>query len=347
MRVLIISAQEDFRFPLAEAGRKQIFAEAVRLQTEGMEVKIMIVTPRSREKIIHDGIPITLVRKVDLLRRVGYLRGFDSLHFWGTTGVVALMVGLLGRPVPRLFTVTDGGVLSIGSRAWLRKILARLMPYFYERFDVFTRYQERVLSRISARYQSRVEMRLPVLSRVQRPRREKAARPTMLYMGHLSRFKGVDIVVRVFENLLPEFPDLQLVIADNGLVYDDSGRASVIELRDRFPQHVSIKGRVDPYEELSRAHLLIYPVRRHSGTFAFPLSLFESLQCGTPFLSTRLDGFLEFFDEYFLCEKGDTKDFSARAKEILTSPEQAEQDVAHNLERFSDLTATVIRERAL
>jgi len=103
---------------------------------------------------------------------------------------------------------------------------------------------------------------------------------------------------------------------------------------DEFPTRVHLKGKVDPYAELGQAHLLLHPLQQQAGTFAFPMTLYEALICGTPFLSSDLDGLNEFFDPAFLCPPGDVGVFCERAEEILRSPGALNGAIAANLERI-------------
>ena len=330
-RTLIVSAQEDFVFPLAEAARKQIFAEAVCWRDHGAEAHILIVSPGEPYRTVVDGINIQLVRKTGLWKMTRYLAGFDAVHFWGTIGLVALMVALLSPRKRRVFTATDGGVFSTGKRASFRRMLAKFFHRFFDEFRVYTEYQKKIFLSMSQRYAGKLVTVRPHLEDLPDLTYKKTKHPSLLYMGHLSRFKAADIVLRVFENLSREIPELRLVIADNGLVYDDGSREEVDRLATQYPDRITLKGKVDPYEEIARAHLLIHPIRQHRGTFAFPLSLYECLLCRTPFLSTKLEGFLEFFDERFLCESDNIEDFTERARIILTDPDLSASRIDRNL----------------
>ena len=62
----------------------------------------------------------------------------------------------------------------------------------------------------------------------------------------------------------------------------------------KYVNNIIIKGKVNPYEELASANIYFYYFKRHSGTFAFPMSLYESLQVGTPVIGPNLDGVKEY-----------------------------------------------------
>ena len=334
-RILLASAQEDFEFPLAEAARKQIFALARKLRDDRCDVEILIVTPGRSEQCIQDDIPIREITKSKLLFNGRYCNSFDSIHYFGTIGVVALMIAMLTPSKHKTFTVTDGGVYSTGRRTWLRRRMARWFHRFYDLFQVYTNYQRRVLLAASPHYETKLKRIAPVLDTPLVHRTTDDTRPGILYMGHLSYFKGVDIVLEVFRALSAELPQLRLTIAGNGLKYKDDLECAVRTLADAYPGRVQFKGKVDVYEELRRASLLIYPIRAHDGTFAVPLSLYESLACGTPFLSSRLEGVAEYFDDYFLCEAGNADQFVNKARAFLTEPSGSRQRIEQNLQRIT------------
>lgn len=333
-RILLASAQEDFEFPLAEAARKQLFETALKYRNDGHEVRILIVTPNLNSQCVREGIPIELATRWKLIRLRAWCRRSESVHYFGTIGLIALIVAMLMRSRTRVFTATDGGVFSTGGRVGLRRWIGRWFHRCYHQFLVYTEHQRDLLLAVSSHYSSRIEKARPILLEPPATPIQKAEQPTILYMGHLSRFKGVDIVMDVFRTLALDMPNLQLILASNGLNYRDNLEGQVRRLIDDYPSRVILKGKVDVFSEIGRSHLLIYPIREHSGTFALPLSLYESLCCGTPFLSSRLDGVAEFFDDYFLCGPGDTGQFVEKARKMLASPIENQERIAQNLVRI-------------
>ena len=332
--VLLASAQEDFEFPLAEAARKQLFATAQRCRDDGHEVRLLIVTPNLNSQFVQEGIPVRLSTKWNLIRLGPWCRRLNSVHYFGTIGLIALIIAMLMRSRTRIFTATDGGVFSTGGRAGIRRWLGRWFHRCYQQYQVYTDYQRDLLTALSPHYKSRLKKVQPILIEPPTTPMQKTEHPTILYMGHLSRFKGVDIVMNVFRVLAREMPHLKLILASNGLIYDDNLEHSVSQLVDEYPSRVTLKGKVDIVNEIGQSHLLIYPIRSHSGTFAVPLSLYECLCCGTPFLSSRLAGVAEYFDDYFLCTPGDTNQFVEKAREMLASPGENKNRIEQNFNRI-------------
>jgi len=335
-RILLASAQEDFEFPLAEAARKQIFARAEKLRDDRREVEILIVTPDHSGRSIRRGIPVREVARRHLLRCRGYCRSFDSVHYLGTVGIIALVIALMTRSRPRTFTATDGAVFSTGPRAGARRLLARYFHRFYDEFRTYTDHQRRLLLAVSPHYGSKLTAIRPILEEPILPAVAGRARSGILYIGHLSYFKGVDIVMEVFRRLVGEMPHLTLTIAANGLSYEGHLESEVKALAAAYPGRVLLKGKVNVYDELTRAGLLMYPIRSHAGTFAVPLSLCESLACGAPFLSSRLDGLSEYFDDYFLCQPGNIESFVDRARRLLSASSECRTRIQQNLQRIRE-----------
>lgn len=343
MRILVASAQEDFDLPLAEAARKQVLAEAERYSDEGHATEILIVTGKRRGYSGEHRLPIKVVPRYSLALMARYLRRFDRLHFFGSTGLICWLLGRMMPQAERIVTLTDGGVFSVGRFSRWRESLAHNVAGHYDALYTYTDFQrKRFLSRCPVP-QSKMRSTRPILTLKSTSRNvQRTSHPSLLYMGHLSAFKGIDIVADLFRNLVPEFPDLTLTIAANGLDYGGGGYHIVHDLQGEFGEKIALKGKVDPREELCRCHLYLYPVRGHRGTFAFPLSLYESLQCGTPFLSSALPGFIEYFAKDMLCDPGNATSFHSRAKEMLENPQAwrrfAENEFVRICKRVSAVT---------
>ena len=335
--ILIVSAQEDFSFPLAEAARKQIFYRALTYIREGDQASILIITPNIEDEFEQAGVTIQLTTRNGLYRKRWLLREADRVEYWGTTGLIALKIGMLSRAGNKRLIVTDGGVVSTGARANLRKLAASRLTSFYDEIDLFTDYQLKLLHKmLPSGYHRRINKIKPIVELVRRPAIERAAEPTILYMGHLSRFKGVDLLLKLFEDLLPERPKLRLVLCHNGLTYDEECEREVRDLAGRFPEQVIVKGKINPYEQLARTHLLVHPIKQMEGTFAFPMALWEAVTTGTPFISTRFEGVAEFFDESFLCPPDDYLSLLSMTRGMLFDPDKYQALLRQNYERLLD-----------
>ncbi|MEW5994567.1 MAG: glycosyltransferase family 4 protein, partial [Candidatus Zixiibacteriota bacterium] len=299
--------------------------------------EVLIATPAVDDDFTHGHVRIRLVPRRRLNSQGDYFSRFSQVFYFGTIGVVALKIALLARNTKRCFIATDGGVFSTGRRVVWRRLLARLFYRFYDRFYTYTEFQKNVLCAVSKRYNGRIFPILPILESRLRPPVSRNPHPTLLYMGHFSRFKGVDTVMTLYETLASEFPELRLTLASNGLVYDDNLQSDIEAFVKRRHPRVVLKGKVNPFEELAVSHILVYPLRQQAGTFAFPLSLYESLTVGTPFLSSNIAGVNEFFDDYFLADPEDVGSFVSKAARILKYPDEAQAAVAANLDKLKVL----------
>jgi len=54
---------------------------------------------------------------------------------------------------------------------------------------------------------------------------------------------------------------------------------------------------------------------------AFPLSLYEAQQCGTPFVACDVSANAEFFDKKYLIETGNERQLCLKIKEFINERE--------------------------
>ena len=125
---------------------------------------------------------------------------------------------------------------------------------------------------------------------------KRADTPTLLYMGHLSYFKGVDTIINSFKEIINEFPNLMLIIANNSVRGDEDLINEVANLKQTYPNNITIKGIVDPIKELSEAWVYLYPFKKAIGTMSFALSLYEAEICKTPYITCDVGANKELFN---------------------------------------------------
>jgi glycosyltransferase involved in cell wall biosynthesis len=110
-------------------------------------------------------------------------------------------------------------------------------------------------------------------------------RTLLLYIGRLSRAKGVDMLVRAAPRLLAHDPKLCLVIVGTGRgSFDDCESELIAFVREqRLGDDVLLKGATDRVPDyLQAADLCIFP----SEYEGFGVGLIEALATGTPVIST-------------------------------------------------------------
>jgi glycosyltransferase involved in cell wall biosynthesis len=333
-KVLIVSEQKDYKFPLAEANRKQIFEEA---KLEGQNCEILIITKKGGPDFVVKGIKISFVERIGLIKKILYLRSFNRIRYIGNIGISSILVGFFAAFKENSMNITDGGIFSTVHRVKLLCLLAKVTPFLYREFNIYTHHQLKILIGISSKYKNKLNIIMPILDRdVHFQNTSKGKSPTILYMSHISEFKGFDTVLYIYENLKKKLPDLKLIVADNGVMSDKVLLEKLHSYKTQYKDDIILKTKVDPYKELSQCSLYIYLFKKENGTFAFPLSLYESLLCGTPFLGPKLEGVNEFFDAFFLSNPINKNECLRAARRLLIEEENLDKVIAKNLKSLQD-----------
>jgi len=118
---------------------------------------------------------------------------------------------------------------------------------------------------------------------------ERATRPTILFVGRLKKYKGIDVVLRAAAILAARHLPLRLEIAGKG---DDRGRLEKLvddlDLRDA----VTFLGWIPDAEKvrrLQRAWVAVYPSPKEG----WGLVNIEAAACGTPVVASDSPGLRE------------------------------------------------------
>ena len=344
LKTLVITAQSSFDLPLAEATRKQAVELTKIYMSSNSSAELLVINPDKTNVLEYENVRISIVTLSGLFCALNFVKKFNRIHYIGALGYKALFIGMVAILLSksRVITLTDGGVYSIKNRPFFRSFSSNLLVILYQKIFIYTEYQKLLLCKSLFFCKNKFYFTYPLLTMSAMNSRwgawnsEEAESIDILYMGHLSMFKGVDIVLHVFEHLSQKMNNVCLVLALNGLAEDEELRKRLEMLKVNFPHRVIEKGKVNPLVELSRSSLYIYPVKQHSGTHAFPFSLYESMQCATPFVSTKLDGFAEYFDDFFLVEAGDMYSYASKAEEMLRKQYEAQRKLADNHARIKN-----------
>lgn len=307
---LIVSFLDTFDFPLREATRKEVWWEAEKRKEEGYDVSVNVVGALGQPSIAEiNGIKLYFIGN----RQIASLKA-DVIHC--LTGSVSIWLPLfkMSKASRKILTLTDGWMLS-NSRIWLRRIIAKRLFSYFDTVSVYSEYQKRILN------DKRVTITKPHLPLLLIPNVRKSKTPTVLYMGHISKSKGFDIIVPAMRNVLSENSQVQFVVANNMIQGDEVYLQMVKALAADYPEQVVIKGVVNPLEELKKAWVYIYPFNTPMGTMAFPLSLYEAQQCGTPFVACDVSANAEFFDKKYLIETGNERQLCLKIKEFINERE--------------------------
>lgn len=338
MKIVIATVQPNFEFPLNEAVRKQVFLMAKKIVTKGYEVNLVVLTLNQTKEYFDNGIKINLVSKKEILKHKRLFRDIDKIIFINVPGIMPIFIFMLSNASKKSLVVSDGGVFSIGKYQNVRRLISKFLYYLVDEVFVYTEYQKNILISQNKNYIKKIKFLTPILDRnIPRNYHIRENNMRMLYMGHLSEFKGIDVVLYIFKELIKNIPNLKLVIANNGILNNPKIEKKIKKLKIEYCENLILKGTVDPYEELSKADLYIYPFKFESGTFAFPLSLYESLLTNTPFLSSKLEVTKEFFNDFFLCPPDDKECFLKKASDILLkkiSQEYINKIINNNLKKI-------------
>lgn len=302
----IISFIDSFEFPLREATRKEVWWEAEKRRDDGYDVTVFVVGATGQTTVAEkDGIKLAFIGN----KQIPSLKA-DVIHC--LTGSVSIWLPLFKKvKAPRkILTLTDGWMLS-NSRIWLRRIIVKRLFKYFDTVSVYSKYQKSLLK------DDRVTIIKPHLPHLTIPNIKKTETPSVLYMGHISKSKGFDIIIPAMRQLLSENPDLHFIVANNMIQGDGEYIEKVKTLAADFPHQVITKGVVDPLEELKKAWVYIYPFNTPMGTMAFPLSLYEAEQCGTPFVACDVSANSEFFEKKYLIEVGNEQQLYTKILDFI------------------------------
>ena len=150
----------------------------------------------------------------------------------------------------------------------------------------------------------------------------KDPRPTIIFVGRITRNKGVEILVDAARHLRREFPELQLRLlgrGDDALLADLRDRATRAGLHDLldFPGYVD---RTDLPLHLSRAHVYAGPSQCEGGP---GMSYLEAMACGLPVVASAGSGASEVVDDGttgLLVPPGDSDALAEALRTLLANP---------------------------
>src|SRR5215831_9384812 len=135
--------------------------------------------------------------------------------------------------------------------------------------------------------------------------------PTVLFMGTIYRFSGLDRVIRDWKSLLAVFPTARLLVVGAG---EEQNRLAGLANEAGVASNVVFTG-MQPYSALPdfirSSDVCINPFELNSITEKIlPTKLFQYLACGKPVVATRLPGTIPFLadeeDGIIYAETADT-----------------------------------------
>ncbi|MDX1392974.1 MAG: glycosyltransferase family 4 protein [Gemmatimonadota bacterium] len=150
----------------------------------------------------------------------------------------------------------------------------------------------------------------------------RESRPTILYVGRLKRYKGIDVVLRSLVRLRERVPDVRLEIAGRG---DDRDRLEALTDRLGVRANVRYLGYISEDEKvrkLQRAWVAVYPSPKEG----WGIVNVEAAACGTPVVASDSPGLRESVDDGHsghLVPHRDVDAWAAALEPLLTDSEAA------------------------
>jgi glycosyltransferase involved in cell wall biosynthesis len=301
---VICTFLNSFEFPVREAIRKQILWKAKEKQ-KLYDVSIVIFG-NTKKSIVYEKIKIIFL---DKKRISSYKITADYIDYMTTIVEFRSILSIFSKG-KKTISLYDGYPLG-EDKVFLRKLVSKLFPLLFSEIYVLSDYQKNILGIDKIK---KISPFLPVINKLDLPKHKN---PTLLYMGHISYFKGVDIILESYITLKKEIDNLDLIIANNMISGDSKLIEKVKKLKELYPDSIIIKGIVDPEVELSQAWIYLYPFLKPGGTMAFALSLYESQECGTPFIACDIGSNSEFFSKESLISNCKKDEMVIKIKKIF------------------------------
>lgn len=295
----------DLSFPLAEGVRKQAWMLASAMRKQGHQVTILSTSNNKKGTVIKEGITIRYGSPL----RISNCKT-EVLHYISHPS--PLIVPLLFRAKARkqIMTMYDGALNGFWKR-WWDFITSSLVKAKIDAITLQTSFQAKILKKTRLRKMLILKI-MPLLPNFKRTV-AKERNSTLLFMSHLSPSKGIREVLLAFGLARKEIKNLRLVICDSKIQQNKYGDLLKKINRD----DIVIKEKVNPEEELSKAWLYLYPIKRAQETFSIPLSLIEAGQVGTPYISTTVGAIPEYFPEENLVAPGDVLALKQKIIEVI------------------------------
>jgi glycosyltransferase involved in cell wall biosynthesis len=166
------------------------------------------------------------------------------------------------------------------------------------------------------------------------PRGERFPEPTVLYLGRLKRYKGVDLVLGAVARLRARGIGVRLLVAGKG-----DHQPELLRLRDRLGlgDSAAFLGYVDEEEKLellrrSWLHVLASPKE------GWGIAILEAAACGTPSVASDSPGLRDSVRDGvtgLLAPHGDVEALTAALSALLEDPERRRR-MGESARRFAE-----------
>jgi len=142
------------------------------------------------------------------------------------------------------------------------------------------------------------------------------------YTGRLVSYKGLPLLMRVWERIVKLRPDVRLLlVGDGGLdIHNCEDELRAFVAGRGLDERVRFCGRVRDVETYLRASdIFAFPTESE----AFGISLIEAMACGLPVVATRVGGVVDIVEngvDGILVDSGREKDFETALLDLLSDP---------------------------
>ena len=300
----------DLKFPLVEGIRKQAFWLAKEMKKQGYDVAI-VSTSSKKQTIIRDGVKIIYGNFLSIRKQKT-----DIMHYLihPTPYIVPL---LLSTKAKKSILTFFGGNLNAFHKHFWTKPMIWLVNKKISIITAQTNNQLKLIKKTGLK--PKVKLIMPLMPHFKR-NSKKSKEPTILFMSHLSKIKGILDLINAFKILKKQIRDAKLVIAGSGLIEEKDVKEKIKQIKKQFPEDIILKGIVDPESELSKSWLYVYPIQSAQETFSIPLSLIEAYQTKTPCLVSDVGGINEFFDKKTLIKPKSPAQLAEKIIELIKKP---------------------------
>ena len=114
----------------------------------------------------------------------------------------------------------------------------------------------------------------------------RADRPTVLFIGRLRRYKGVDVVMRALPHVLARVPGARLQVIGDGPYLEELRRASARLGVEHAVEFLGFLPRAEKVRRLQEAWVLVQPSPKEG----WGLTVVEAGACGTPVVAADSPG---------------------------------------------------------
>jgi glycosyltransferase involved in cell wall biosynthesis len=231
--------------------------------------------------------------------------------------VVCLLARLAGRPY--IVHLHGGGFACFykESGALARRLIRSTLAHAALVIALSEEWREQLL-RICPTARIEVLHNAVPVPDIRRPRPREIIEPTLLFLGHILRDKGVYDLVRAFALIAPKFPRAKLVLGGVGEVGTVKQLAAQLEILQR----VSCPGWLDVERKaaaLAGSQVFLLP----SYIEGMPMALLEAMSWGLPVIATPVGGIPQVVEHEvsgLLITPGDIEDCATQMERLLADP---------------------------